>query len=62
MTLIDLKLFDKIELSEVLLWSTKQNEQFSPNLIKFTEHFNSISYWYDFLFDLKLNYLISNLF
>ncbi|CAF0874957.1 unnamed protein product [Brachionus calyciflorus] len=45
MTLIDLKLFDKIELSEVLLWSTKQNEKLSPNLIKFTEHFNSISYW-----------------
>jgi len=45
MTLIDLELFSKIELSEVLLWSTKQNEEFSPNLILFTEHFNNISYW-----------------
>ncbi|RNA20609.1 rap guanine nucleotide exchange factor 1-like isoform X5 [Brachionus plicatilis] len=45
MTLIDLKLFNKIELSEVLLWSTKQSEKLSPNLIKFTEHFNNISYW-----------------
>lgn len=45
MTLIDLNLFLKIELSEVLLWSTKQNEEFSPNLIQFTEHFNNISYW-----------------
>jgi len=45
MTLIDLELFAKIELSEVLLWSTKQNEEFSPNLILFTEHFNNISYW-----------------
>ena len=45
MTLIDLSLFSKIELSEVLLWSTKQNEEFSPNLIQFTEHFNNISYW-----------------
>lgn len=45
MTLIDLNLFLKIELSEVLLWSTKQNEEFSPNLIQFTEHFNKISYW-----------------
>ena len=45
MTLIDLNLFLKIELSEVLLWSTKQNEEFSPNLIQFTEHFNYISYW-----------------
>lgn len=44
-TLIDLKLFNKIELSEVLLWSTKQSEKLSPNLIKFTEHFNNISYW-----------------
>ncbi len=45
MTLIDLELFSKIELSEVLLWSTKQNEESSPNLILFTEHFNNISYW-----------------
>ena len=35
----------KKKLSEVLLWSTKQNEKYSPNLICFTEHFNNISYW-----------------
>ena len=45
MTLIDLNLFLKIELSEILLWSTKQSEKFSPNLTRFTEHFNNISYW-----------------
>lgn len=58
MTLIDLKLFNKIELSEVLLWSTKQSEKFSPNLIKFTEHFNNISYWLVDLdsLNLKKNY------
>lgn len=33
------------KLVEVLLWSTKQNEAHSPNLIRFTEHFNNISYW-----------------
>lgn len=45
MTLNDLELFLKIEASEVLLWSTKQSEELSPNLTKFTEHFNNISYW-----------------
>lgn len=45
MTLIDSELFLKIELSEVLLWSTKQSEELSPHLTQFTEHFNNISYW-----------------
>ena len=33
------------KLSEILLYSTKQNEKTSPNLIRFTQHFNNISYW-----------------
>jgi hypothetical protein len=44
-SLIDFNLFTKIEISEVLLWSTKQNEKLSPNLTQFTKHFNDISYW-----------------
>ena len=39
------ELFQKIELPEVLLWAEKQSEELSPNLTKFTEHFNNMSYW-----------------
>ncbi len=46
MTVIDADFFLKIELAEILLWSTKQREDLSPNLTKFTEHFNKISHWY----------------
>merc|ERR1719447_1036323 len=45
MTLLDSELFQKIELPEVLLWAEKQSEELSPNLTKFTEHFNNMSYW-----------------
>uniref|UniRef100_A0A3B5PW91 Rap guanine nucleotide exchange factor (GEF) 1b n=1 Tax=Xiphophorus maculatus TaxID=8083 RepID=A0A3B5PW91_XIPMA len=30
---------------EVLLWAKEQNEEKSPNLTQFTEHFNNMSYW-----------------
>ncbi|KAM6954401.1 rap guanine nucleotide exchange factor 1 [Aplochiton taeniatus] len=45
LTLMDAELFYKIELPEVLLWSKEQNEEKSPNLTQFTQHFNSMSYW-----------------
>ncbi|XP_031627497.1 guanine nucleotide-releasing factor 2-like isoform X6 [Contarinia nasturtii] len=45
MTLLDAELFQKIEIPEVLLWAQEQCEERSPNLTRFTEHFNKMSYW-----------------
>lgn len=45
MTLLDAELFLKIEIPEVLIWAQEQNEERSPNLTRFTEHFNKMSYW-----------------
>ncbi|XP_062272854.1 rap guanine nucleotide exchange factor 1-like [Scomber scombrus] len=45
LTLLDSELFYKIELQEVLLWSKEQNEEKSPNLTAFTQHFNNVSFW-----------------
>ncbi|XP_076674836.1 C3G guanyl-nucleotide exchange factor isoform X1 [Andrena cerasifolii] len=45
MTLLDSDLFMKIEIPEVLIWAQEQNEERSPNLTRFTEHFNKMSYW-----------------
>ncbi|XP_029959761.1 rap guanine nucleotide exchange factor 1-like isoform X6 [Salarias fasciatus] len=45
MTLLDSELFYKIQLPEVLMWSLEQNEEKSPNLTKFTQHFNNMSFW-----------------
>ncbi|XP_029366131.1 rap guanine nucleotide exchange factor 1-like [Echeneis naucrates] len=45
LTLMDSGLFYKIELPEVLLWSKEQNEEKSPNLTAFTQHFNNVSFW-----------------
>ncbi|XP_060894170.1 rap guanine nucleotide exchange factor 1-like [Labrus mixtus] len=45
LTLMDAELFYKIELPELLLWSKEQNEEKSPNLTLFTQHFNNVSYW-----------------
>ncbi|XP_041856173.1 rap guanine nucleotide exchange factor 1-like isoform X2 [Melanotaenia boesemani] len=45
LTLLDSDLFYKIELPEVLLWSKEQNEEKSPNLTAFTQHFNNVSFW-----------------
>lgn len=50
MTLLDAELFFKIEIPEVLIWAQEQNEEKSPNLTKFTEHFNKMSYWLVFFF------------
>ncbi|KAF8354539.1 hypothetical protein PRIPAC_96162 [Pristionchus pacificus] len=44
-TMLDAQLFEKIEPPELLWWAEEQNEKKSPNLAKFTEHFNKISYW-----------------
>lgn len=49
MTMLDSELFMKIEIPEVLIWVKEQNEERSPNLTEFTEHFNKMSYWYIFL-------------
>ncbi|KAL0275534.1 UNVERIFIED_CONTAM: hypothetical protein PYX00_003356 [Menopon gallinae] len=45
MTLLDAELFLKIEIPEVLTWAQEQSEERSPNLTRFTEHFNKMSYW-----------------
>ncbi|XP_037028363.1 guanine nucleotide-releasing factor 2 isoform X14 [Bradysia coprophila] len=45
MTLLDAELFAKIEIPEVLIWAQEQCEERSPNLTRFTEHFNKMSYW-----------------
>jgi len=45
MTLLDAELFLRIEIPEVLVWAQEQNEEKSPNLTLFTEHFNNMSYW-----------------
>ncbi|KRT81491.1 hypothetical protein AMK59_6176 [Oryctes borbonicus] len=45
MTFLDAELFMKIEIPEVLIWAQEQNEERSPNLTRFTEHFNKMSYW-----------------
>ncbi|XP_017292094.1 rap guanine nucleotide exchange factor 1 [Kryptolebias marmoratus] len=45
LTLLDSNLFYKIELPEVLLWSKEQNEERSPHLTAFTQHFNNVSFW-----------------
>ncbi|XP_063794574.1 rap guanine nucleotide exchange factor 1-like [Pseudophryne corroboree] len=45
LTLLNAELFYKIEIPEVLLWAKEQNEEKSPNLTQFTEHFNNMSYW-----------------
>ncbi|XP_053200504.1 probable serine/threonine-protein kinase DDB_G0282963 isoform X2 [Panonychus citri] len=45
MTLVDAGLFQKVEVAEYLLWAREQKEELIPNLNKFTEHFNKMSYW-----------------
>ena len=45
MTLLDSQLFMRLDSAEVILWIQEQNEEKSPNLIKFTEHFNNMSFW-----------------
>ena len=45
MTLLDAQLFMHLDSAELILWVQEQNEDKSPNLTKFTEHFNNMSYW-----------------
>ncbi|EJD74874.1 rap guanine nucleotide exchange factor 1 [Loa loa] len=45
MTYLDAELFHMIEPAEMLWWAQEQNEKKSPNLCRFTEHFNKVSYW-----------------
>lgn len=45
MTLVDSELFSTVEVAEALLWAKEQKEEVIPNLTKFTEHFNNVSYW-----------------
>jgi hypothetical protein len=41
----DSNLFLRIDSAELLIWVQEQSEEKSPNLTKFTEHFNNMSYW-----------------
>lgn len=45
MTLLDAALFVRLTTAEVLSWPREQSEESSPNLTRFTEHFNKMSYW-----------------
>jgi len=45
LTLLDQELFQKLEIPEMLRWSKEQSEEHSPNLTRFTEHFNNMSFW-----------------
>ena len=45
MTLLDAQLFLRLDSAELILWVQEQNEDKSPNLTKFTEHFNNVSFW-----------------
>ena len=45
MTLLDAQLFLRLDSAELILWVQEQNEDKSPNLTKFTEHFNNMSFW-----------------
>lgn len=58
MTMLDSELFMKIEIPEVLIWVKEQNEERSPNLTEFTEHFNKMSYWYAFKNKYLFTYII----
>jgi len=44
-TIVDSDFFGKIEVAEALLWAKEQKEEVIPNLTRFTEHFNNMSYW-----------------
>lgn len=45
MTLLDAQLFLRLDSAELILFVQEQNEDKSPNLTKFTEHFNNMSFW-----------------
>ena len=45
LTLLDAKNFHAIDFPEILAWGKEQNEEKSPNLAIYTEHFNKVSYW-----------------
>jgi Rap guanine nucleotide exchange factor 1 len=45
MTLLDMELFQNIDVAEMLTFAKAQNDENSPNLNRFTEHFNKMSFW-----------------
>ncbi|CAK1548297.1 unnamed protein product [Leptosia nina] len=45
MTVLDAALFVRITTAELLSWPRDQSEEKSPNLTRFTEHFNKMSFW-----------------
>lgn len=45
LTIQDAQYYSRIEIPEILSWGKAQNEDLSPNLAAFTEHFNQVSYW-----------------
>ena len=45
MIIPDSNLFLRIDTAELTNWVQEQSEEKSPNLTKFTEHFNNMSYW-----------------
>ena len=44
-SLLYVHVWNFFQIPEVLLWAKEQNEEQSPNLTEFTEHFNKMSYW-----------------
>ncbi|XP_065918716.1 rap guanine nucleotide exchange factor 1-like [Dysidea avara] len=45
MTLLDAGYFYKLDIYEMLCWAAEADEEKSPGLTKFTEHFNNVSQW-----------------
>lgn len=45
MTLLDAEYFYKLDVYEMLSWAAEADEEKSPGLTKFTEHFNNVSQW-----------------
>lgn len=45
MTILDMNLFQKIEIAEMLSFAKTQDDEAAPNLKVFTEHFNKMSFW-----------------
>ena len=44
LTFLDQKLFQAVDIVELLWWSQEQDEKKCPNLVAFTAHFNKVSF------------------
>ncbi|KAI6240173.1 hypothetical protein M3Y99_00504700 [Aphelenchoides fujianensis] len=45
LTHLDSRLFEKIEIPEMIWWASNQHEKKCPNIREITHHFNNVSYW-----------------